>query len=107
MAIGLVHGRDLSGQDDPEIYRDRQWKSQSLARKLHDRFVEEYGTVLCKEIQTKLLGRHYNTWDREELDELVARGMTECAEVVGKAAQWTIEILIEEEENPTGDCVPR
>jgi hypothetical protein len=106
MAISLVHGRDLSGQEDPEAYMNRQWKAQALAKKLHDRFVKEYGTVVCKEIQTKLLGRHYNTWDKKELDALIASGMTACAEVVGNAAKWTVEILLEEEENPTGDWIP-
>ncbi|WP_455281762.1 C-GCAxxG-C-C family (seleno)protein [[Eubacterium] cellulosolvens] len=70
----------------------------TLAKKLHDRFIEEYGSVICKDVQTKIMGRSYDFWnpkEREEFDK--AGGHTEkCPDVVGKAAKWTIEILMDE-----------
>ncbi|MEM2942366.1 MAG: C-GCAxxG-C-C family protein [Candidatus Bathyarchaeia archaeon] len=73
-------------------------KCMTLAKKLHDKFMAEYGSILCKDIQTKILGRSYNFWDpkdREEFDR--AGGHTDkCPDVVGKAARWTVEILLNE-----------
>ncbi|MEM3017998.1 MAG: C-GCAxxG-C-C family protein, partial [Candidatus Bathyarchaeia archaeon] len=73
-------------------------KFMTLAKKLHDKFMAEYGSILCKDIQTKILGRTYNFWDpkyREEFDR--AGGHTDkCPDVVGKAARWTVEILLNE-----------
>jgi C_GCAxxG_C_C family probable redox protein len=106
MAISLIHGRDFSGQEDPEAYMNRQWKSWALARKLHDKFMEDYGTIICKEIQTKLMGRHFNTWDKKEIETLITSGMSKCPEVVGKAVKWTVEIILDEEEKPSGDWIP-
>lgn len=105
MAIGLIHGRDFAGQEDPEAYLNRMWKSFALARKLHDRFMEEYGTVICKEIQTKLMGRTFDTWDVREQQAILDAGM-KCRDVVANAAKWTVEIILDEEENPTGDWIP-
>ena len=105
MAISLIHGRDFAGQEDPEAYLNRMWKSFALARKLHDRFMEEYGTVICKEIQTKLMGRTFDTWDVREQQAILDAGM-KCRDVVANAAKWTVEIILDEEENPTGDWIP-
>ncbi|MBS7622595.1 C_GCAxxG_C_C family protein [Candidatus Bathyarchaeota archaeon] len=73
-------------------------RCMTLAKKLHDKFMAEYGSILCKDIQTKILGRSYNFWDpkdREEFDR--AGGHTDkCPDVVGKAAKWTVEILLGE-----------
>jgi C_GCAxxG_C_C family probable redox protein len=74
-------------------------KCMMLAKKLHDRFIEEYGSIICKDVQTKIMGRSYDFWnskEREEFDK--AGGHTDkCPDVVGKAAKWTVEILIDEE----------
>lgn len=73
-------------------------KCMILAKKLYDKFIEEYGGILCKEIQTKKMGRSYDLWDpkeREMFDK--AGGHTDiCPDVVGKAAKWTVEILLDE-----------
>jgi C_GCAxxG_C_C family probable redox protein len=74
-------------------------KMMELSKKLHDKFMDEYGSILCKDIQTKKMGRSYDFWDpkeREEFDK--AGGHTEvCPDVVGKAAKWAVEILSEVE----------
>jgi len=74
-------------------------KMMELSKKLHDKFMDEYGSIICKDIHIKKMGRSFDFWDpkeREEFDK--AGGHTEvCPEVVGKAAKWTVEILLEEE----------
>ncbi|WP_455277522.1 C-GCAxxG-C-C family protein, partial [[Eubacterium] cellulosolvens] len=74
-------------------------KMMELSKKLHDKFKGEYGSILCKDIQTKKMGRSYDFWDSKEREEFdKADGHTEvCPDVVGKAAKWAVEILLEEE----------
>jgi C_GCAxxG_C_C family probable redox protein len=106
LAISLIHGRDFSGQEDPESYSGRQWKAWALSRKLHDKFIEEYGTIICKEIQTRIMGRSFNTWDLKEQEEIMNAGF-KCKYVVANAAKWAVEIIMDEMENPTGDWIPK
>ncbi len=72
-------------------------KCMTLSKKLHDKFIEEYGSILCKDVQTKIMGRSYNLWDPKEREEFnKAGGHTDkCPDVVGKAAKWTVEILLD------------
>jgi len=49
---------------------------RELIHGVHDRFVEEYGSVICEIV-------------REKSEE-------NCPEVVGKAARWTAEILLKQ-----------
>ena len=92
VAISLRYGRQAFSNPG------QKEKSMKLAKKLHDRFIEEYGSVLCKDIQTKIIGRSFDLWDpkdREEFDK--AGGHTDkCPDVVGKAARWTVRILMDE-----------
>lgn len=50
--------------------------SHKLLRKVHAKFVETHGGVLCKEVR--------------------AASGRKCVEVVGRSAQWTAEILMEQ-----------
>jgi C_GCAxxG_C_C family probable redox protein len=72
-------------------------KSIDLARKLHDRFIQEYGSVICHNIQTKIFGRPYYIEDPDEWEKFEKAGGHEkhCPEVVGKAARWTAELIDE------------
>ena len=101
VAISLNYGRDFSGQEDPEAYGKRQKKSYELAKKLHDRFITEYGSILCKDVQTKLMGRRFNFWDEKDKEAFLNAGghVDKCTSVVGNAAKWTVEIILDAEEN--------
>lgn len=104
MAISLNYGRDLSGQEDPQAYHDRQKKSFELAKRPHDRFNAEYKSVICKEIQTKLMGRSFDFWKDEDNKAFFAAGgrVDKCPSVVGNGAKWAVGIILEEEEK-SGD----
>jgi len=58
--------------------------SHKLIRQVHAKFVEEYGSVLCREVR--------------------AASGKKCVEVVGRSAQWTAKILINQfaEQSSTG-----
>ena len=96
MAIGLCYGRELDKIEDPEGLR---FISYRLANKLHERFVQEYGSSICKEIHKKVLGKTYHLNNPEEWDAFLAAGghADKCPGVVGKAARWAAEIILEEE----------
>ena len=95
LVSSIYLGREYDNFPDPEKIR---FKSCELSKKLTDRFIEEYGTVNCWDIQRKIMGRSYNSWDKKEYAEFLKAGGhdTKCPSVCGNAARWTMEILLEE-----------
>jgi len=94
MTLGLVFGRDQEGF----LAGKKGLRAYKTARKLHEKFVEEYGGPLCKDVQKKILGRSFNMWDREDYKEFEKAGghTDKCTGVVGKTAQWTVEVMLDE-----------
>jgi len=94
MAISYLYGRDRKEFEENTSNK----KATELAKKVFDRFVEEYGGCLCKEIQTKIFGRSYDFWNEEEDKAFEEAGahIDKCPTVVAKAAAWTAEILWDE-----------
>ena len=72
-------------------------KNFELIRKLHDEFIREYGSVICRDIQTKIFGRPYYLADMDEFEKFEKAGAHDehCPGVVGKAARWTAQLIIE------------
>lgn len=74
-------------------------KAYGLVKKLHDQFVEKYGSCRCYDVQKNLMGRTYNLWDERELQEAFSTGMMEhCSKVVGNSAKLATKIILEERE---------
>ena len=71
MAIGYLCGRGRNAK-----FAGTTRQSHKLMRKLYKQYEEHYGSVLCKKVREK------------------ARG--DCPEVVGLAARWTAQILLDE-----------
>jgi len=92
--FGSIVGRERNDFKDEAKVR---LKTHDLAKKLHDKFIQEYGSVVCQNIQTKLMGRSYYFIDPEEYKKFLDAGAHDiyCADVVGKAAKWAAEILLE------------
>jgi C_GCAxxG_C_C family probable redox protein len=99
LALSQLHGRVRENFLDPE--RTRR-KSFDLAKRLHDRFIAEYGSVICRDIQQKILGRGYYLRDPEEFEKFEKAGAhaEKCPSVVGNAAGWVAEILWAEGNRP-------
>ncbi|OEU78809.1 MAG: hypothetical protein BA865_01750 [Desulfobacterales bacterium S5133MH4] len=99
MVLSQVYGRELSEIADPERKRAVAF---SLGEKMVQRFLDEYGTIICEEIQEKVMGRSFSLIDPEDKQAFEAMGghSTACPSVVGKGVQWTAE-LIEEEKAKT------
>ncbi|MCK4862666.1 MAG: C_GCAxxG_C_C family protein [Dehalococcoidales bacterium] len=69
-----------------------------LIRKLRDEFIQEYGSVICCDIQTKIFGRSYYLADMDEFEMFEKAGghdALHCPEVVGKAARWAATLINE------------
>jgi len=93
--LSTLCGRERNNFEDPDKIRA---KTSELARMLHARFVKEYGTVICRDIHMKLFGRYFYMADPEEAEKFDAAGAhsTVCPDVVGKAARWVTEIILQE-----------
>ena len=95
LMMGHIIGRERDNFADPERIRA---KTNVLARKLHEKFIENYGSVTCHLIHRKILGRPYYLPDRDEYRKFEEAGAHEdkCTGVVGETARWAARILAEE-----------
>lgn len=95
MVLSVYMGREFDNFSDPERIRFESFK---LTRKLIERYMTEYGSVNCRDIQTKIMGKYFNLRDEKEYSEFIAAGGHDdkCPAVCGKAARWVVEILMEE-----------
>ncbi len=96
MIIGDMVGRSRENLDDKEGLRFQTYR---LAADYHRRFIQEYGTVICRDIQAKTMGRGYFIADKDEMAKFEEAGghFDKCPAVVGKAASWLIDLLAEKD----------
>jgi C_GCAxxG_C_C family probable redox protein len=95
LVLSSLLGRERYNFSDPEGIR---FKTHQLSRKFREKFIQEYGSVVCRNIQNKILGRYYYLPDPQEYEKFHKAGAHDihCPEVVGKAAKWMTEIILEE-----------
>lgn len=93
MAISSVLGRDYKDFQDEK----KQRRIFVYAQKLYDRFTEEYGSPLCKDVQEKIFGKSYNLIDPEEYKEFEKAGahIDKCPNVSKNSARWAAELIID------------
>jgi C_GCAxxG_C_C family probable redox protein len=96
MVISQLLGRERSNFEDPERIR---FKTFDLAKRLVDEFVHEFGTIICRDIQTKKFGRPYYIKDPEDFEKFEEAGAHDdkCTDVVGKAAQMAVRLILDED----------
>ena len=95
MVISYLFGRERKDCKDML----KPMKSYLLAKKLHDQFVEKYGTCRCHDLQKSLMGRTFNLLDRTEFEEAAKSDMMKhCSKVVGTTAQLATSIILRERE---------
>lgn len=94
LALGLLYGRERKDFSDPQ----KTELAKELARKLHARFMEEYGGVTCHDVQSRVFGRTFNLLDPEDHQAFEEAGahVDKCPSVAGNAARWTGEIILAE-----------
>lgn len=96
MVISYLFGRKQ--KDIKDMFKPM--KSYLLVKKLHDRFLERYGTCRCHDVQDSLIGRTFNLLDKKEFQEAIEFDMVKhCSKVVGTTAKFATMIILEEWEN--------
>jgi len=95
LLIGMLKGRALDSFTTEETNR---FKCFAVGRELHKKFINEYGTVICRDIQTNLFGRPFFLSDRDDYEKAEALGnhAKVSPEVVGKACKWAVEVIFEQ-----------
>lgn len=96
MALGLFAGRVRENFDGDRAEKD---KCYAYTKRLHDRFIETYGTVTCSEVHKEIFGRSFCLRvleDKPAFEEAGAHNQDKCPAVVGSAAAWVAEILFDE-----------
>ena len=91
IAIGLVFGRwDIANMGQLQ-------SSLAPVRRFYRNFQKEFGSCICRDIQTSKLGRFYDMAKEDEYKAFEeAGGYTECPKVAGKAAKMAAELILEE-----------
>jgi len=91
MALSYKYGRERKN-----FSRGRAMKSYVLTKKLHDRFVKEFGNCICKDVQKRIMGRSFDLWDAGEYEKFEEAGghRDKCPDVAGKVARWVSEIIL-------------
>ena len=92
MAISAKYGRERE-----DFATVRSTEAANLAKILYDRFVDEFGSPICADVQEAILGRSFNLWDPDDRQAFEEAGehLDKCPDVVGRAAMWTAEILLD------------
>jgi C_GCAxxG_C_C family probable redox protein len=85
-------------QTIPQSFESLHYAMEA-ARLLGEKFVRQYGSIMCPQIQTRIYGRSFNLQDPADWEAFEEAGAhsdpTKCMSVVGNAARWTLETLIE------------
>ena len=94
IAISSIVGRKY---DDFKVGNKKR-RVFRYSKKLYDKFVEEFGSPVCKEVHKKIFGRTFNLLDIKEYAEFEKAGahIDKCPGVSGKVARWTAEIILDE-----------
>ena len=93
LAISSIAGRGYNdfkaGNKKRRVFR--------YSKELYDKFIEEYDSVVCKEVHKKIFGRTFNLLDPKGYAEFEKAGahLDKCPVVSGKVAKWTAEIILD------------
>ena len=94
MAISTIVGRTYKDFSAGE----RRRRVFYYSKKLYDKFIKEYDSIVCKDIHKKLFGRTFNLLDKEEYAEFEKMGahVDKCTSISGNVARWSAEIILDD-----------
>jgi C_GCAxxG_C_C family probable redox protein len=95
MMISWLCGRERSNFEDPEKKRHINF---ALSRKFTQAYIQEFGAIICRDIQTHIFGRPYYIADPHEYDAFEKAGGHDdkCTNVVGKASRLAVGFILDE-----------
>ena len=104
MVLSYFFGRSaekLSYKESTKDSVDALFVSLPITQLLANKFVEQYGTILCPHIHRQLFGRTWWLRDPQELEKFENAGghsaPDKCCHVAGTGARWALEILIDKD----------
>jgi C_GCAxxG_C_C family probable redox protein len=105
MAISHLCGRERSNFSDPDGIRFRTFK---LIREFTRRYTQELGSIICREIQTRIFGRPFYIADPDDFAKFEAAGGHDdkCTQVVGLATRLAVEYILEQKLMEPLNCLP-
>ncbi|MBE0478298.1 C_GCAxxG_C_C family protein [Candidatus Aerophobetes bacterium] len=91
MILGYLFGRNRQEFDKGVSNKEATY----FAKKLYEKFVQEYGSCRCKDVQMKLFGRSFDFWDEQDRKAFEEAGghSDKCPVVVGKTCAWTVSVI--------------
>jgi len=93
MAISYLFGR----KKEEFHRRGKMMKALLLCRQLENRFMAEYGTCRCHDLQVKFYGRFFNLIDAADLEAAVKAGVIErCSSLAGEVAGMAVDLILEQ-----------
>jgi C_GCAxxG_C_C family probable redox protein len=98
MVMSSVFGRRRGRWEKDKEEKDC---AHRMARVLLDQFNQEYGSHICRMIHRTLFGRDFDLKDASDREAFEKSGahVDKCTSVVGKAAAWATELILEELSN--------
>ena len=100
MVLDYYFGRPvekMSYQEHLQVNLDALETPIQAAELLADKFVKEYATIICAQLHRQLFGRIYYLRDPDERKKFLEAGnSSKCCRIVGNAARWVMEILLDE-----------
>jgi len=93
--MGALCGRRLDHFDGDAEAKQQAYKTAEL---LHDKMMDVYGSIRCKDIHTQIFGRSYLIRDSEDCEKFEEAGAHQhkCTNVVGFVSMLIAEILMDE-----------
>jgi C_GCAxxG_C_C family probable redox protein len=95
MIISWLCGRERAHFADPEKKRHIAF---ALSRKFTGEYIQAFGSIICRDIQTHIFGRPYYIADPREHEAFEAAGGHDdkCTNVVGKASRLAVGFILNE-----------
>ena len=102
MAIGLAMGQ-YGGQNLED--REGFYRSLAAGKLFYQRFLEQEGSVLCRHLQARALGRYYPMMEPYGYKGIVEKNVyIKCAQLVGRVARLAAGFILEQREKDWADA---
>jgi len=102
LAVGLAAGRETLDAPAYGTATDKNTgkpRIAELVRELFYRFVQQEGSWICRDIQTKLAGRPFDMHDPEQVKQFRETGDPDkAAKLVGRSARLAAETILQMKE---------
>jgi len=107
MVLDSYFGRPAETLSDKDFSSERDEalrKASQTVKLLYYKYVKEYGTTMCPSLQVQLYGRTFYLADPDDYrkfeeagghDDPRITGKLSCCHLVGNAAKWVMEILLD------------